>query len=157
MEIHTLDDVERLTEYLKKKVEAKQPVILSVENHEGPTSSQIRAINALTRSLFRELVSNNERLSDLISATDFRNLILDLFMGEYFELMPDGSVTINKPSFKFGTTRRELSETIDYVLKYFESNYGLSASIMKDKAPFSELIEQLPQAAEKGMDARQIH
>lgn len=138
MEIRTLDDVKRLNQFLTQKVKAGQPVILSVENHQGPTAKQIRAINALVRDLAREVAA----LSDPnyhVTPGEFREMIMDMFLGDYLSLMPDGSVEVNKASFQNGTNKSEINDTIEAIIEYYSSNYGLNACIKDSSKPACDI------------------
>lgn len=156
VEIHTLEDVERVNVFLTKKVLAKQPVRLSVENHASPSDAQIAAINGLVRSLFREHITAVSSFDEILSPADFRELILDLFMGDYLEVLPDGTITTNKASFKYGTNKHELSQTIDYIIHYFASNHGLNVEVKGSKGAVKEISSHLNKANGQGREAHLV-
>lgn len=126
VEIRSEIDIKRLSNYLKKRLNNGDVVSVNLEQIDAPTNRQLRTINVLPRELARQSLM---RGFDGMSADDFRDLIVNLFLSDYFELLPDGTLTIKKASFKHGLTKYELNRIIEAVIEYFNSEFGFDLYI----------------------------
>lgn len=137
MEIRTEIDIKRLERFLKHKLAKGDTIAFHLERMDSPTNKQLRMINAIPRDL---AIQSAERGVSGLTCKDFRNMIIDIFLSDYFEVSPDGNLIVKPASFKYGLSKQELSNIISSTIEYFNTYYNFNLCV---KEPVSEPINSL--------------
>ena len=131
MIIRNKDDINHLNAFLEKSLKDKKSIDVSVVELDCPTAGQIRLINALIRDLAKQSLQRGSGL--LIKAIYWKQYICDLFLSDYFELQPDGSLKNKKASFKHGISKEQLNDVISNMIIYFNEEFGYDLSVKKSR------------------------